>query len=103
MHTCTPVTSIPLKSVIHNSPSWYLLWVHKCFILDAACTAGHYKPENGSAECLPCPPSSIAVQAAAEHCSCLDGYFRVASDPADVGCTSKSTSQSAALQTPHGQ
>nr|XP_023696138.1 ephrin type-A receptor 8-like isoform X1 [Paramormyrops kingsleyae] len=52
-----------------------------------ACTAGRYKPENGSAECLPCPPNSIAVRAAAEECSCLDGYFRVASDPADVGCT----------------
>ncbi|XP_048884333.1 tyrosine-protein kinase receptor TYRO3 isoform X2 [Brienomyrus brachyistius] len=52
-----------------------------------ACTAGHYKPENGSAECLPCPPNSIVVRAAAEKCNCLDGYFRVASDPADMGCT----------------
>ncbi|KAJ3584892.1 hypothetical protein NHX12_013615 [Muraenolepis orangiensis] len=55
----------------------------------AACRRGFYKPANESGACRPCPTSSSTAGEGAEECHCLDGYYRLTSDPGSWGCTRK--------------
>ncbi|XP_046904833.1 tyrosine-protein kinase receptor TYRO3 isoform X2 [Hypomesus transpacificus] len=52
-----------------------------------ACVAGYHKPTNESGGCRLCPPNSSTTRAGAVECVCDRGYFRLPSDPYNMGCT----------------
>ncbi|MGH0125638.1 UNVERIFIED_CONTAM: hypothetical protein FKN15_028190 [Acipenser sinensis] len=52
-----------------------------------ACRIGYYKPANRSEGCRQCPPNSKTEAEGAESCQCMMGYFRLDSDPVELGCT----------------
>ncbi|XP_074555401.1 tyrosine-protein kinase receptor TYRO3 [Halichoeres trimaculatus] len=52
-----------------------------------ACGRGFYKPTNDSGGCRPCPPNSHTHTQGSEMCECVQGFSRLSSDPADLGCT----------------
>ncbi|KAK6477786.1 ephrin type-B receptor 1-like [Huso huso] len=52
-----------------------------------ACRIGYYKPANRSEGCQQCPPNSKTEAEGGESCQCMMGYFRLDSDPVELGCT----------------
>ncbi|CAJ1086437.1 tyrosine-protein kinase receptor TYRO3-like isoform X1 [Xyrichtys novacula] len=56
---------------------------HTC----AACGKGFYKPANNSGGCRLCPSNSHTHTEGSETCECVQGFSRLTSDPADLGCT----------------
>uniref|UniRef100_H2YLJ5 receptor protein-tyrosine kinase n=1 Tax=Ciona savignyi TaxID=51511 RepID=H2YLJ5_CIOSA len=51
------------------------------------CSVGSYKPENGNIQCQACPAHSLTRSVGADHCSCVDGYYRADGDSIHQACS----------------
>ena len=53
-----------------------------------ACTEGYYKSLLNST-CVPCPMNSNSDKDGADHCECIDGYYRAPNEGVGKICTGK--------------
>lgn len=62
-------------------------WPH--LSISSACHMGYYKPANDNGGCQLCPANTRTHEEGSEMCTCVQGFSRLPSDPADLRCTSK--------------